>query len=73
MALGIGDLRSVRNILADFRRDPLLSRYLVSTLGTSLTLNIDKARRLLNYKPVQTSEQGLGEYLHDLKKCTNHG
>ena len=49
-------------------RDPVLSRYLVSTLGTSLTLNIDKARRLLNYKPIQTSEQGLCEYLQDLKK-----
>jgi len=54
-------------------RDPLLSRYLVSTLGTSLTLNIDKARRLLNYRPLQTSEQGLREYLQDFKKSIKHG
>ncbi|MEK6780120.1 MAG: NAD(P)-dependent oxidoreductase [Bacteroidota bacterium] len=44
-------------------REPALPRYVVSLLGRSLTLNIEKARNLLHYNPVQTTEQGVSDYI----------
>jgi nucleoside-diphosphate-sugar epimerase len=61
MALTISTASEFFSKLSD--REPALPRYVVSLLGRSLTLNIDKARNLLNYNPVQTTEQGVSDYI----------
>ncbi|MDR0299574.1 MAG: NAD-dependent epimerase/dehydratase family protein [Streptococcaceae bacterium] len=50
--------------------EPALTRYTAATLGTSQTLNIDKARAKLGYIPAVTIEEGLDIYANWWKE--NH-
>ncbi|CAK8053989.1 NAD-dependent epimerase/dehydratase family protein [Eupransor demetentiae] len=43
---------------------PLLTRYVASVLGHSQTLSIKKAQTLLNYQPIESTEEGIEEYVH---------
>lgn len=48
--------------------EPALTRYSVIMLSRSQTLNIDKARRLLNYRPRQSTEAAMNEFVEWWKK-----
>ena len=43
--------------------EPTLTRYGIGVLAKSLTMDISKARRLLNYHPVQTTREGIAEFI----------
>lgn len=45
------------------KKEPILTRYGIGILAKSMTLNIDKARHLLGYTPIQTTEEGVNEYI----------
>ena len=45
------------------KNEPALTRYGIGILKYSLTMNIDKARRLLYYKPVVTTIQSLDGFI----------
>ncbi len=45
-------------------KEPILSLYTLSLLGRSLTLNIDKAKKVLGYLPLQTTTTGINEYIN---------
>lgn len=44
-------------------KEPTLTRYGICILSDSMTLDITKARELLNYKPVMTTFEGINEYV----------
>lgn len=48
-------------------KEPSITRYTVMTLGYSQTLNIESAKKDLNYKPVMTLEEGIIKYAEDFK------
>lgn len=48
-------------------KEPSLTRYTVLTLGYSQTLDIESAKKDLNYKPIMTLEEGIIKYANDLK------
>lgn len=48
-------------------KEPSITRYTVMTLGYSQTLNIEGAKKDLNYKPIMTLEEGIIKYAEDLK------
>lgn len=43
--------------------EPTLTRYGIGVLAHSLTMDISKARKLLNYHPVQTTREGIIEFI----------
>ena len=45
------------------KKEPVLTKYGVGVLNYSLTLNIDAAKRYLNYKPVITSGESIDEFV----------
>ena len=49
-------------------KEPILTRYTVCTIGNSQTLNIDKAKNKLHYKPIISIEKGIEEYAKWYKK-----
>ena len=44
------------------KKEPIITKYTLCTLGFSQTLNIDKAKNKLNYKPKITLEEGINLY-----------
>lgn len=44
-------------------KEPTLTKYGIGVLTYSLTMNISKANTLLDYRPVQTTEEGLTEFI----------
>ncbi|MCT0017729.1 NAD-dependent epimerase/dehydratase family protein [Lactococcus lactis subsp. lactis] len=54
-------LESTYNIL-NLSGEPQLTKYIVCTLGTSQTLNIDKAKQKLGYTPKFSIEEGISIY-----------
>lgn len=46
----------------NIEKEPTLTRYTVCTLGFSQTLNIEKAKEKLGYKPKITLEEGINAY-----------
>ena len=52
-------------IFANFvtKKEPALTRYSVGILKYNMTMDISKARELLNYTPVQTVEDGMNEFI----------
>jgi nucleoside-diphosphate-sugar epimerase len=42
--------------------EPALTKYTAATLGTSQTLNIDKARGMLGYRPIYSLREGIETY-----------
>ncbi|GIW23023.1 MAG: 3-beta hydroxysteroid dehydrogenase [Candidatus Sericytochromatia bacterium] len=49
-------------------REPVLTCYGVGALSKSMTLNIDKAKSLLKYKPIQSNEDALNEFVNWYKE-----
>ena len=49
-------------------KEPSITKYTVLTLGYSQTLNIDRAKKDLRYKPKMTLEDGIKKYAEDIKK-----
>ena len=45
------------------KKEPSLTTYSVGVLSKNFTLDISKAKRLLNYKPIITTKQSLNEFL----------
>jgi len=45
------------------KKEPSITKYGIGVLAKSLTMNIDKAQSLLNYKPVQTTDEALNEFI----------
>jgi len=45
-------------------QEPSLTQYSISVLADHFTLNIEKAKQNLHYKPVMTTKQGLDEFIH---------
>lgn len=45
-------------------KEPVLTCYGIGILAKSMTMNIDKAKSLLNYKPVQTNFEALDEFVN---------
>ena len=49
-------------LLTNSKQEPMLTRASVSIAACSTTLNIDKAKKLLGYKPEYTLEMGIEEF-----------
>ncbi|MDD2435706.1 MAG: NAD-dependent epimerase/dehydratase family protein [Bacilli bacterium] len=49
-------------------KEPTITQYTICTLGFSQTLNIDKAKKDLKYKPKITLEEGIYKYAKDYKE-----
>ena len=45
------------------KKEPSLTRYSVGVLSKDFTLDISKAKRLLNYQPIVTTKQSLNEFI----------
>ena len=45
-------------------REPILTRYMAATLALTRTLNIEEAKRDLNYKPKVSMAEGLDRFIH---------
>ena len=43
--------------------EPPLTKFGIGVLANSMTLNIDRARRFLDYQPIQTNQQGIDEFI----------
>lgn len=59
---------SLAGVIEDFYKtfhiysEPVLTRYTVCTIGNTQTLNIDKAKEMLKYKPIITIKEGIEQY-----------
>lgn len=49
-------------------REPVISRYGIGSLGTTQTLSVEKARRLLGYEPVISLEEAIGNFARTLRE-----
>ncbi len=47
--------------------EPDITKYGLGTLGVSMTLDISEAKQFLNYKPVQSTDEGLMEFIEWFK------
>lgn len=68
-----GPLKIVADILEIYadkisHREPILSRYSIETMGTTQTLNIDKAKNLLGYRPIISVRDALKKTLQEIRK-----
>ena len=49
-------------------KEPMITKYNICTLGYSQTLNIEKAKKDLNYIPRMTLSEGIKKYAEDYKR-----
>ena len=49
-------------------KEPMITKYNICTLGYSQTLNIEKAKKDLNYIPKMTLSEGIKKYAEDYKR-----
>ena len=49
-------------------KEPMITKYNICTLGYSQTLNIEKAKKDLNYIPIMTLSEGIKQYAEDYKR-----
>lgn len=49
-------------------KEPMITKYNICTLGYSQTLDIEKAKKDLNYKPIITLKEGIQKYARDYKQ-----
>lgn len=45
------------------KKEPSITKYGIGVLAKSLTMDISKAKNRLNYKPVQTTEEAINEFI----------
>lgn len=62
LALLFASIIEKKHKLLRIRREPDLTKYGLATLAISMTLDISKAKQLLNYTPVQSIDEGLMEF-----------
>jgi nucleoside-diphosphate-sugar epimerase len=55
-------LETMAKFTTDYR-EPVLTCYGVGILAKSMTMNIDKAKSLLGYKPIQTNMEAVDEFI----------
>ena len=46
-------------------REPVLTRYGIGILNYTMTMNIDRAKRILGYKPIISTEEAIDEFIQD--------
>ncbi len=63
LVMTVASLMELKAKILHPKREPTLTRYGIGVLAYSLTMDISKAKKLLNYKPVQTTEDGLKEFI----------
>lgn len=63
MAMTAARVAEIKALARGGEREPAMTRYSVAVLGHSLTLDISRAREILNYKPVMTSREGINEFI----------
>lgn len=68
VALGLGWLLEVMARIDPWKRDPLLTRFLVEQMGTTHYFNIEAARMLLGYRPKFTMADGFTAYAASLAR-----
>ena len=74
LKLGLGFMLGVSSLIEFifklFRiyKEPMITRYNICTLGYSQTLNIEKAKEELDYKPLITLSEGIAKYAEDYKR-----
>ncbi len=51
-------------------KEPAITKYGIAILSDNFTLDISKARKLLQYKPVMSSQEGINEFIQWYKKTT---
>jgi nucleoside-diphosphate-sugar epimerase len=49
--------------LFNAKKEPSITKYGIGVLAKSLTMDISKAKNTLNYKPVQTTEEAVNEFI----------
>jgi nucleoside-diphosphate-sugar epimerase len=49
-------------------KEPVTTAYSIGVLSKSFSLNIDKATQLLKYKPTQTVDEAINEFVTLYKK-----
>ncbi|GHU61695.1 dTDP-4-dehydrorhamnose 3,5-epimerase [Clostridia bacterium] len=65
LAFGIAAFLEFIYKILQIRKEPVFTRYTLSTLGVSQTLNIDAATKRLGYVPKKTLSEGFREYAQD--------
>ena len=63
IALVAAGLLEFKAKMMDEKKEPLLTKYGVGILANNFTLDITKAKKLLNYKPVMDTFEGINEYI----------
>ena len=49
-------------------KEPVLTRYSVGVMSKSISFDITKAKEQLGYEPVQSTQQGMDEFIEWYKK-----
>jgi len=72
LIMTLAKLNEKVSTMLKFKKEPRLLPVPISVLANSMTLNIDAAKQFLAYKPIQTTEQAIQEFLNwresDLQK-----
>jgi len=63
LALFVASLLELKAKLMSETNEPPLTKYGVGILANNFTLDISKAKEILNYKPVMNSFEGINEYI----------
>ena len=67
LALLVASIIEKKHKLLGINREPDITSYGIGTLGISMTLDISEAKKFLNYKPVQSTDEGLMEFIEWFK------
>lgn len=68
LALWVAGFTEWKNRLLAPESEPALTRYSVGILSQNFTLNIEKAQKQLGYQPVQTTMEGIDEFIQWYKE-----
>jgi dTDP-4-dehydrorhamnose 3,5-epimerase len=55
-------LEKIYKLFSIYSKEPIFTRYTVSLLGFSQTLNIERIREDLGYEPIVTLDEGIKQY-----------
>lgn len=65
---GVSDIIEGIYKILHIYKEPMITKYTICTLGYSQTLNIEKAKKDLNYIPKMTLSEGILKYAEDYKR-----
>jgi nucleoside-diphosphate-sugar epimerase len=63
LVLTIASIIEATATLFNAKKEPSITKYGIGVLAKSLTMDISKAKEILNYKPVQTTEEAINEFI----------